>query len=61
MNKQEALRRAVKNISDAQRAVRWAENRSGITDAELRNLQNRLDYARYVFRLIERDGNEKDQ
>ena len=59
MDRNEALRRAVKEISDAQRAVRWAENRSGITEAELRNLQNRLDYARYVFRLIEGDGNEK--
>lgn len=59
MDRREALRRAVKEISDAQRAMRWAENRSGITDAELRNLKNRLDYARYVFGLIERDGNEK--
>lgn len=53
------MRRAVKEISDAQRAMRWAENKSGTTDEELRNLKNRLDYARYVFWLIERDGNEK--
>ena len=59
MDRAEALRRAVKEISDAQRAMRWAENKRGITDAELRNLKNRMDYARYVFRLIETDGNEK--
>lgn len=59
MDRREALRRAVKEIRDAQRAMRWAENKSGITDEELRNLKNRLDYARYVFGLIEMDGNEK--
>lgn len=55
MDKQEALRRAVKNICDAQRAIRSAENRTGITDEEMRNLKGKLEYAQYVFRLIEKE------
>lgn len=56
MDKQEALRRAVKNICDAQRAIRSAENRTGITAEEMRNLKGKLEYAQYVFMLIERDA-----
>lgn len=55
MDKQEALRRAVKNISDAQRAIRSAENRTGVKDEEMRNLKGKLEYAQYVFRLIEKE------
>lgn len=55
MDKKEALRRAVKNISDAQRAIRSAENRTGVKDEEMRNLKGKLEYAQYVFRLIEKE------
>lgn len=55
MDKNEALRRAVKNICDAQRAIRSAENRTGVTDEEMRNLKGKFEYAQYVFRLIEKE------
>lgn len=55
MDKQEALRRAVKNIREVQRAIRSAENRTGITAEEMRNLKGKLEYAQYVFRLIEKE------
>lgn len=56
MTKQDALRRAVKNISDAQHAIRRSESRTGITAEEQRNLQEKLEYAEYVLRLIEGYG-----
>lgn len=56
MTKQAAIRRAEKNISAAKNAIRWAENRSGITEEEQKNLKEKLEYAEYVLQLIERYG-----
>ena len=54
MTKQAAIRRAEKNISAAQNAIRWAENRSGITEEEQKNLQEKLEYAEMVLELVKR-------
>lgn len=54
MTKQAAIRRAEKNISAAKNAIRWAENRSGITEEEQKNLQEKLEYAERVLELAKR-------
>ena len=59
MDRNKALQCAIKNISDEQRAILYAKSRKGITEEEMKNLKEKLEYARYVFRLIERDEDEK--
>lgn len=61
MNKQKAIIMAQKDIKNALYAIRWSENRSGITKEERENLQQKLEYANLVLQLVEQLPEDNDR
>lgn len=54
MNKKDMLLIAERNMKKAQRALERNKDRAGITEEELKNLLNNVQYTSEVYRLIDR-------
>ena len=52
MNKKTALQIAERNLTKAEKKFEINCNRKGITEVEISNLKRNIDYAQYVYDMI---------
>lgn len=54
MDKEKMLQIAERNLTKAKRALYSNYDRKGITESEIENLSNNVEYAQLVYDLIEK-------